>query len=65
MAMLGEPETGWSEDRKRFATIMKRASIGFAGSKLKEKDESPAELRINAAFQKLLSGELRVARSRS
>ena len=42
MAMLGDPEPRWAEDRKRFATIMKRNSIGFAGSELKEKDASPA-----------------------
>ena len=53
MAMLGDEEFGWSEDKTRFALIMKRASIGLTGSELKEKDASPAELRINAAFQKL------------
>lgn len=59
MAMLGDPPPpspgglGWSDNQKRFATIMKRASIGFTGSSLTEKDASPAELRVNAAFQKL------------
>ena len=55
MAMLGEAEDSWSDSQKRFALIMRRASIGFTGSELKEKDASPNELRINAVFQKLRS----------